>query len=93
MQQIFYNEGEQKFLEKHAGEPCFFYNIETGEYVCFNSKGERAGVIYRTIAKSDKKWAFTDYFIGDTFLFSSADEAKLFFVGWDLKDQEEEATQ
>lgn len=87
-QRFYYSDGEREFLTKHAGEPCFFYNIETGEYVCFNSEGERAGVIYRTIAKSDKKWAFTDYFVSKTDLFDSADEAKRFFVGLDSENKE-----
>ena len=77
-QRFYYSDGERKYLEAHAGQPCFFYNTDTGEYICFNSDGERAGVIYRDC--ENNKWAFTDYFVGETDLFNSADEAKRFFV-------------
>lgn len=85
-QKFYFSDEERAFLMTHAGQPCFFYNNETGEYICFNSDGERAGVIYRD--SEINKWVFTDYFVGDTNLFDSADEAMKFFVEMEKAERE-----
>ena len=85
-QRFYHSDEERAFLMTHAGQPCFFYNTDTGEYTCFNSDGERAGVIYRD--SESNKWAFTDYFVSETDLFDSADEAQEFFIVTEQAERE-----